>query len=57
MTAKTPVGAYKTETGFAAYDKNGLTWPVAGSEAAELETDRKNRNANNHKTHSGDDLT
>lgn len=41
----TAIGAYpaENETGWAAYDKHGRTWPVSERDAAEYETDRANR--------------
>ena len=45
---KKPIGAYATEsrTGWAAYDKEGHTWPVDDEEAVTLEKDRKARISN-----------
>lgn len=30
---QTPIGIYKTVKGFAAYDKEGRTWPITTAEA------------------------
>jgi hypothetical protein len=44
---KKPIGAYRAEnkTGWAAYDKDGRTWPVEEDQAQKLEADRRNRNS------------
>lgn len=49
-----PIGSYRADnaTGFAAYDKQGRTWPVGSAEAAELEKARRARNKQHHKPHS-----
>ncbi|MGI3170020.1 hypothetical protein ACRARG_12745 [Pseudooceanicola sp. C21-150M6] len=36
MQNRTPIGVYKTDTGYAAYDKHGVTWKVSATEADDI---------------------
>lgn len=51
--ANKPIGAYATEQpdGWSAYDAYGRTWKVDEETAAQLETERANRNENTQRPH------
>jgi hypothetical protein len=46
-----PIGSYPAhnDTGHAAYDKEGRTWPVGSAEASKLEQERRARNKQHRK--------